>query len=418
MALSFAVAGTARGAGESGPVLGASSSAPDHPPDLAMDGRLSTSWQSGASGTQDLTVDFGAPRELGGIAVTWEPDLAASLFTVDVSDDGWEWRTLRRVYGAAGEKGWVRLRAAKSRFLRVRCVEGDGPAFAIRDVEILPAAVAASPEALVHLMTAAARRGLFPRAFGGEPTSFSAAGPGSGRGAALLSRDGALEPGDGGFSIEPFVRVAGRLLTWADVRTETSLEKGLPDVPVVTWTSREVALDVTALPDGSGAASRLLARYRLTNLTAGRLVATLVLAVRPFLIRAADGSDAMPAVAAIRRLDWDGRHLLVNGRRPVVPLRTPASFNATSFAGGDVTAYLEAGRVPPAHEVEDPAGLGTGVLTYPVALEAGGSAVVVLELPAAAGAGKADPAAPDGGASLFEEVLERALVAPGRRPPG
>jgi hypothetical protein len=381
-----------------------------------MDGRRETSWQSGASGEQHLTADFGSPREVGGVAVTWEPDLAASTFTVEASDDGREWRTLRRVYAASGEKSWIRLPATTTRYVRIRCIEGDGPAFGIREVEILPAAVAASPEALVRLMGAAARRGLFPRAFNGEPLTVAVAGPGAGRDTALLSQDGVLEPGGGGFSIEPFIRVAGRLLTWADVRAEASLEKGVATVPTVTWTSNEVALDVTALADVGAGAARALARYRLRNLTAGRVVATLVLAVRPFLVRPrAEAGGTPDSVAPIRKLGWDGRWVLVNGERRVVSLRTPASFNATSFAGGDLTSYLEAGRVPSGHEVEDPAGFASGALTFPVALQAGGSEVVVLDLPLSAGAGEIGAAVPDGGAALFEERLEAVSRSPSTR---
>ncbi len=414
LALWTAAPGPPSAAGASEPALSASSSAPDHPPASAMDGLRKTSWQSGASGEQHLTADFGSPREVGGVAVTWEPELAASTFTVEASDDGQAWRTLRRVYGASGEKSWIRLPATTTRFLRIRCLEGDGPAFGIREVEVLPAAATASPEAFVRLMAAATRRGLFPRAFDGEPVAFTLAGSGSGRDTGLLTQDGTLQPGGKGFSVEPFIRVAGRLLTWADVKTEASLEKGMPTVPAVTWTSREVALDVTALADVGHGAPRILARYRLRNLTTMRLVATLVLAVRPLLVTPREGAGGPTGtVAPIKTLAWDGRRLLVNGDRPLVPLRTPASFNATSFAGGDVTAYLDAGTVPPAHEVEDPAGFATGVLTYPVALDAGGSAAVVLALPAVPGAAVAGAASADGGAKLFERVLARVAAGGG-----
>ncbi len=402
----MAAPGPPAGTGASEPVLSASSSAPDHPPASAMDGRQETSWQSGASGEQHLTADFGSPREIGGVAVAWEPDLAASTFTVEASDDGRTWRTLRRVYGAGGEKSWIRLPATTTRSLRIRCLEGDGPAFGIREVEILPAAIAASPEALVRQMAAATRRGLFPRAFDGEPVASAVAGAGAGRDTALLTQDGTLEPGGGGFSVEPFIRVAGRLLTWADVKAEASPGKEIRTVPAVTWTWTELALDVTALVDVGHAPPRILARYRLRNLATGRLVATLVLAVRPLLVTPREGAGGpMGTVSTVKTLAWDGRRLLVNGDWPLVPLRTPASFNATCFAGGDVTAYLEAGRVPPAHEVEDPAGFATGVLTYPVALDAGGSAAVVLALPAVPGAAVAGAASADGGAKLFEERL-------------
>ncbi|MFI5180176.1 MAG: discoidin domain-containing protein [Thermoanaerobaculia bacterium] len=371
--------------------LSASSSAPGHPPALAMDGRRDTSWQSEAAGEQHLTIDFESARKLGGLAIAWEPELGAGHFIVEVSDDGQEWRTIRRVYGASGEKSWIRFPAAETRFLRLRLMEGDGLAFGIREIDVLPAAVATSADALVVEMAADARRGLFPRPFRGEPETSAPAAVGGDRVAALLSADGALEPTGSAFSVEPFGRVAGRILTWADVKTGTPPGEGASPATSVRWTSREVELDVTASRDGAGGSERVVVRYRLRNRTAVRLVSTLVLAIRPLLLRPEPDSAGVPSrVAPIRTISWDGRRILVNGDRFIFPLTAPASFSATTFAGGDVTSFLEAGKVPPERIAEDPAGFASGVLAYPRALEAGASAEVTLEIPVVPG-GSAPP---------------------------
>ena len=237
-------------------------------------------------------------------------------------------------------------------------------------------------------MASVARRGLFPRGVRGEAVSWMPAGAGGDREVSFLSADGAFEPGSGLFLLEPFVRVVGRLLTWADVTAETSREGDAAPIPTVTWTSREVGLDVTALREGAPGASRILVRYRLRNRTKGKLVATLVLTVRPLLTRPkANAVGAAWRVASIRTLEWDGRQVRVNGERALIPLRSPASFNAAAFAAGDVTTYLDAGRVPPEHGVEDPSGLASGALAFPLSLEAGASADVVVEIPSIPGAG-------------------------------
>ncbi|HWT83691.1 MAG TPA: discoidin domain-containing protein, partial [Candidatus Methylomirabilis sp.] len=83
----------------SAPVVRASSTlAPTHPAD-AIDGRMETAWRSDpATGPQQtLVVDFGRPREFGGLVLHWLPHLYASQYTVDFSDDGEHWRTVRRV---------------------------------------------------------------------------------------------------------------------------------------------------------------------------------------------------------------------------------------------------------------------------------------------------------------------------------
>jgi hypothetical protein len=379
-----------------------------------MDGRIDTSWQSEGAGEQELRIDLGTARDVGGLAVTWEPELVAGLVIVDVSDDGTAWRTLRRLYGVSGGKTWTRLPLTSGRTFRLRLVDGEGPAYGIREVEFLPAEVAGSAEALYGVMASAARRGLFPRGVRGEPVSWMPAGSGGDRDIAFLSADGAIEPGSGLFLLEPFVRVAGRLLTWADVTAETAREGDAAPVPGVTWTSREVGLDVTAIRDGTPGGSRVLVRYRLRNRTEGKLVATLVLTVRPLLVRPkTDGAGTTWRVASIRTLDWDGRQVLVNGRRALTPLRAPASFSAAVFAAGDVSAYLEAGRVPPERGAEDPSGLASGVLAFPFSLEKGGDADVVVDVPLAPGVAAIGPPSPDGGAARFAERLEAARHARG-----
>jgi len=171
---------------------------------------------------------------------------------------------------------------------------------------------------------------------------------------------------------------------------------------------------VTAIRDGTPGGSRVLVRYRLRNRTEGKLVATLVLTVRPLLVRPkTDGAGTTWRVASIRTLDWDGRQLLVNGRRALTPLRAPASFSAAVFAAGDVSAYLEAGRVPPERGAEDPSGLASGVLAFPFSLEKGGDADVVVDVPLAPGVAAIGPPSPDGGAARFAERLEAARHARG-----
>lgn len=407
--LLIAVTGPLPAGAEDEPKLSASSSASGHPPGAAMDGRRETSWQSEGSGEQELRIDLGAARKVGGLAVTWEPELGAGLVIVEASDDAATWRTLRRLYGVSGEKSWIRLPGTGGRYLRLRLMEGDGPAYGIREVDLLPAEIAGSAEALYGVMASDARRGLFPRGVRGEAVSWMPAGAGRDRDVAFLSSDGAFEPGSGLFLLEPFVRVAGRLLTWADVTSETSREGDANPIPTVRWTSREVGLDVTALREGAPGASRILVRYRLRNRTKGKMVATLVLTVRPLLARpGADTAGAAWRVASIRTLGWDGRQVLVNGQRVLVPLRSPASFNAAAFAAGDVTTYLDAGRVPPEHRVEDQSGLASGALAFPLSLEAGAGADMVVEVPLAPGVAAIGAPSPDGGAALFGQRLEAA----------
>ena len=61
-------------------------------------------WRSdpGASAPQTLTLDFGQPREFGGLILHWFPHEYASNYRVELSDDGKTWRRVREVPAGNG----------------------------------------------------------------------------------------------------------------------------------------------------------------------------------------------------------------------------------------------------------------------------------------------------------------------------
>jgi hypothetical protein len=72
------------------PVLRASSALATNLPQQALDGSRDTAWRSDpATGVeQTLTLDFLQPREFGALVLQWLPDLHASRYDIDFSDDG------------------------------------------------------------------------------------------------------------------------------------------------------------------------------------------------------------------------------------------------------------------------------------------------------------------------------------------
>jgi len=92
---------------------------------------------------------------------------------------------------------------------------------------------------------------------------------------ALIGEDGNVEPFKGGDSIEPFLWVHGKRLTWADVAITQSLADGDLPIPTVTWKAGDVSMDITAAVSSS---SMLQLRYRV------RGDAEVELQVRPFQV--------------------------------------------------------------------------------------------------------------------------------------
>jgi hypothetical protein len=82
---------------------------------------------------------------------------------------------------------------------------------------------------------------------------------------ALLGEDGALETGKAQFSIEPFLFIGGKLVTWHDATITQSLDQGYLPIPSVQWTNGSLELAITAFASGRPDGSYVIARYRVTK---------------------------------------------------------------------------------------------------------------------------------------------------------
>ncbi|MBE1875638.1 discoidin domain-containing protein [Myceligenerans pegani] len=71
------------------------------PASAAVDGDPGTRWSSSFADGQWIQVDLGSVRELCGVDLRWEAAYA-SVYEVQVSDDGAAWRTLERVEDSTG----------------------------------------------------------------------------------------------------------------------------------------------------------------------------------------------------------------------------------------------------------------------------------------------------------------------------
>ncbi|TFW13929.1 discoidin domain-containing protein [Duganella callida] len=360
---------------------------------LAVDGKSSTAWRS-LAGEQQLLIDLGAAREFGGLLLHWQGRRHASRYDVALSDDGAEWRTVRRVVDGNGGDDPLRLPESEARYIRLSLHAGPGDGYALTEVELKDLAYGATPNQFLSAVATTAPRGLYPRGFSGQQPYWTLVGVDGGGGhSALISEDGALESRQGGYSLEPFVRDGGKLHTWADVKISQSLKDGYLPLPTVTWTHAAWTLSVTAAADGAPGASQLLASYTLKNRTAMPRKLTLVLAARPFQVNAPRQFLNTPGgYSEIRDLRWDGKALAINGDDRIYPIEPPTGVALSSFDAGLLPRA--AAVTPAAHAVRavhDDVGMASAALRYDVTLPPHGSVTLGVVLPMAGGA------APPGG---------------------
>ena len=322
------------------------------------------SWKSPSAGPdQALVLDLGGRREFGGLVLEWDAADFARRYDIEVSDDGARWSPARSLSVARGGPAWIPLPDSEAAFVRIRMSESSrGRGYALRRVQVEPPEFSETPTKFLEAVASDAPRGRWPRSLRGEQIYWTLVGVDGGREKGLLSEDGALETGSGSFSLEPFLRVGGRVLGWADADVGQSLVEGDLPIPVVTRKHPGgLSLEITALADGPREASTLRARYRVRNAAASPARATLYVAMRPVQVNPPWQFLNVPGgFAPIRRVAFDGTAVRVNGERRVVPLTPPSAFSATRFDDGEIVARLfEGGALPRAGEAVDEGGLAS-----------------------------------------------------------
>ncbi|HEY2290872.1 MAG TPA: discoidin domain-containing protein [Thermoanaerobaculia bacterium] len=355
-----------------------------------------------------ITWDFLESREYGGLVIDWS---RPASYTVEISDDGKQWTALREVKGGNGGRDYLYLPETESRYLRIRVTgasnpprphpqtptphRGEGPgvrprragrsettaALGLLHLDVKPLDWAPTINAFFERIAKDAPRGSYPRSFSGEQEYWTVVGVDADSEEGLLGEDGALEVGQGSFSIEPFLSVDGKLIAWSDVRASQSLAEGYLPIPTVTWTYGDLSLDITAFASGPPGQSVLRAHYLVHNRGKARKI-ELFLALRPFQVNPPTQFLNQPGgVSSIREIAWDGHTAIVNGTRSVTPSSPPFAFGATTFDGGEIVEHLRGGTLPATSKIMDSFGYASGAFAWDLGLAAGGEAGVEVSVP-------------------------------------
>ncbi len=359
----------------------------------AVDGVAKTAWRSNpkAGREQWLTLDFGRPREFGGLALQWVRGEHATRYDVQYSDDGRRWRTVRRVVEGGPGRTPLLLTESDTRYVRFAFHDGPKRTYGISEIGVEDLAFGATPNAFFSALARDAPRGAYPRGFL-EQAAWTLVGVDGGRDSGLLSEDGALEIGRGGFTVEPFVAERGKVTTWADVESKPFLVDDDLPLPGVLWTTPRWSLRVTTFAGGTRDDTRLVARYDVANLTDQPLTLTLVLAVRPFQANPATQTlSTVGGVSPIHDLAWKAGALDVNALRRVHPLAAPARVVMQPFDAGSFGRALVAADPRSRREVHDDFGYASAALHYPLTLAARATTTVGIVVPLAADTAFAGP---------------------------
>lgn len=366
------------------PTVGALSATPGHEPALMLDQDPATLWKSEPQPqAQWVLIDLRKNQEYGGLVIAWDRTDYATAFRVQVSIDGTHWDDVYTTTSANGSQDYIYMPDAESRFIRLdlqRSSRGQG--YGISSIAIEPVEFSASPNQFFAAIARQEPLGIYPKYFSGRQTYWTMVGVSGDGKQGLLNEEGMLEVDKGAFSLEPFLYVDGKLITWNSVRTVQELEDGYLPIPSVTWEHDTVRLRVTAFASGKTGSSTLYATYHVDNHSESSKRVRLFVAIRPFQVNPPwQALNMTGGVAPIHDLRFDGRSVWVDQDKAVISLTAPDRFGAARFEDGAITEFLQNNRVPPKLQASDPFGFASGALQYNFELKAGGHEDVDLAVP-------------------------------------
>ena len=362
------------------PIVTASSHEAGNVAARVIDGQAKTAWRSDASGNdQTLQLDLQTVQEFGGLEIDWSPQLHAQRYTIELSSDGRSWHKVRTIEAGNGGRDSHLLPESEARFIRLTMPK-PGRAVGISELHVRDLQFGASPNAFIESLAKNARRGCYPRAYSIEQTYWTIIGVDGDTEESMLSEDGALEVRKGSFSIEPFIRVRDKWLTWADMSIRQSLADDYLPIPTVEWKHSDVRVTTTAYGIGAPGKARTEAVYTVHNPTKSRRQYTLALTVRPFQVNPpAQFLNTAGGVSPIRELAFENGAVSVDKIASVFPRTPPQSFRAVTLAADTPCDWLAAPSGPT--QVTDESGFASGALLYTLDLAAGESRDIVLDLP-------------------------------------
>jgi hypothetical protein len=398
------------------------------PLSLGAGGRLD--WRSAPDDVRPrLAIDFVQTRQFGGLVIDWDPQDFGVEYCVEGSSDGTRWDPLASVRASNGGRDFIATRDAEWRFLRIVTAGASrARGVGIRAIDVRPPDFSASWNAFLAAAAADAPEGRFPKYLRGRQTYWTLVGVSGDDTNGVMNEEGAIEVARESFSIEPFIFGGQRLITWADASVSQSLARGYLPLPAVRWDvpAAGLRLEVSALADGAPGSSAIWARYRVTNTGSEAAEANLFLAIRPLQVCPPwQNLNMTGGFAPVRTIAQHGAHVGVNDAFSIVPMTPGAAFGASPFHSGDITEFLVTGIPPVAQRAEDPDGLASGALAFPLRLAAGEHGDIVIAVPLhSQAAAPAPSASADLAAGEFErrhaavcELWERELSRTGLRLP-
>lgn len=324
----------------------------------AMDGG---GWMAGENDARAWwAVDFGRSARFGGVVLHWMAENLCDHVVLEGSENGKEWIELFVAHGIRGALTFAPVKGGEAR--HVRLVFSGGRA-ALRRIEWKPDGFSSSPNEFIHHVAEYYPRGCFPRYWYREQSYWTTVGSPWGGKRALINEEGMVEADEGSFSLEPFVEVEGKWISWTGAHTTPGMPRSGVPMPFVSWHGKGWSLRVMPWMTGRDTRQALRVGYELRP---GGKVTRFAVAVRPYQVN--PPWQAFRDLGGVARNHCVAEHvegMLVDGWR-IVCEPVPQRAGGLTSAGGGLPGLLICGEGEPDLVAEDPAGLASGMMIWDV----------------------------------------------------
>lgn len=343
----------------SAPVITASSNQPN---EQVFSKIILAGWQADAQDPAPWwAADFGRSVRCGGVVLGWPEAVRTREFTIEISSDGVLWNQVYQATYAMGKRSYIAIPKGELRCLRLRFANAAEAALA--NLELRPDAFSATPNEFIHAVAQDFPRGWFPRYWYREQSYWTPVGSPQGRKRALINEEGLVEVDEGGCSLEPFLWVDGKLITWAVAQIHVSLPKSGAPLPEVIWMINGIKLTISPWVEGIENELTLFVCYHLEMETSHEDI-RLSIAVRPYQVNPPwQAFRNLGGRSPIHEISCDAGGFQVGELR--VNSDTPADhFGAAAFEEGGILGYLSTGDIPNRSQLSDPSGLASAVIQW------------------------------------------------------
>jgi hypothetical protein len=348
------------------------------------DNNPDTEWKSSIAENQKIILDFTRRREFGGIVIDWDRQDYARDFDIYISDGDKGWEKVYNVSRTAGGKSYIRLKEEYARKVKIDLQKSSrNLGYAISDISVKNIDYSADINRFFINIAEESRRGYYPRYLNKEGTYWTIIGVDSDVKEGLMNEDGVIEVDKKRFSIEPFIYMNEKLITWNDVKKQQQLEENNLPIPSVIWNYNDLKLEIIAFAAGTANKSSVLyVVYRLVNNSNERKKGNLYLAIRPFQVNPYyQWLNLTGGISKISSVKYKDGKVFVDTDKVIIPVTKENDFGAACFDEGDITVFLKENEVPQAKEVTDIRNLASGCLRYSFDLDKGKMKKICIAVP-------------------------------------